>query len=120
MAGQRLMQAASDIFLGWTRGRDTSRYFYWRQLRDMKGTALVDQMSPTLMTYYARLCGWTLARAHCRSGDAVAITEYLGDTDTFDRAIHSFAKRYAEQNERDFAELQGAVASGRLQAVAGT
>ena len=86
----------------------------------MKGTALVDQMSPTLMTYYARLCGWTLARAHCRSGDAVAISEYLGDTDGFDRAIHSFAKRYAEQNERDFAELQRAVASGRLQAVTGT
>jgi uncharacterized protein (DUF2252 family) len=120
VAGQRLMQAASDIFLGWTRGRDTSRYFYWRQLRDMKGTALVDQMSPTLMTYYARLCGWTLARAHCRSGDAVAISEYLGDTDGFDRAMHSFAKRYAEQNERDFAELQRAVATGRLQAVTGT
>jgi uncharacterized protein (DUF2252 family) len=120
VAGQRLMQATSDIFLGWTRGRDVSRYFYWRQLRDMKASALVDQMSPTLMTYYGRLCGWTLARAHCRSGDPVALAEYLGDTDAFDRAMHSFAKRYAEQNELDFAELQRAVASGRLQAVTGT
>ncbi len=119
VAGQRLMQAVSDIFLGWTRGRDTSRYFYWRQLRDMKGAALVDQMSPTLMTYYGQLCGWTLARAHARSGDPVALAEYLGETDGFDRAITHFARRYAEQNEKDYAALQDAVASGRLQAVSG-
>ncbi len=117
--GQRMMQASSDIFLGWTRGLDTSRHFYWRQLRDMKGSALVDQMSPTMMGYYAKLCGWTLARAHARSGDAVAIGEYLGDSDEFDRAITNFAKRYARQNERDYQALVQAVGSGRLQAEEG-
>ena len=117
--GQRMIQTASDIFLGWTRGVDTSRYFYWRQLRDMKGSALVDLMSPAAMTYYARLCGWTLARAHARSGDPVAIAEYLGDSDAFDRAIANFARRYAEQNERDHRELVHAVESGRLPAVEG-
>ena len=117
--GQRMIQAASDIFLGWTRGVDTSRYFYWRQLRDMKGSALVDLMSPAAMTYYARLCGWTLARAHARSGDPVAIAEYLGDSDAFDRAIANFARRYAEQNERDHRELVHAVDSGRLPAQEG-
>ena len=114
-----MMQAASDIFLGWTRGLDQSRYFYWRQLRDMKGSAQVDLMSPTLMTYYAGLCGWTLARAHARSGDPVAISEYLGETDVFDRAIGNFAKRYAQQNVHDYGELLAAVKSGRLQAEQG-
>jgi uncharacterized protein (DUF2252 family) len=114
--GQRMMQASSDIFLGWTRGLDTSRHFYWRQLRDMKGSALVDQMAPSTMGYYARLCGWTLARAHARSGDAVAIAQYLGDTDAFDRAMASFAKRYARQNEQDYQALLQAVESGRLEA----
>jgi uncharacterized protein (DUF2252 family) len=75
--GQRMMQAASDIFLGWTKGLDTSRHFYWRQLCDMKGSALVELMAPITLTYYARLCGWTLARAHARTGDPVAIAEYL-------------------------------------------
>ena len=117
--GQRMIQAASDIFLGWTRGVDTSRHFYWRQLRDMKGSALVDQMSPSVMTYYAHLCGWTLARAHARSGDPVAISEYLGDSDAFDKAIVNFARRYAEQNELDHRELLRAVDSGRLPAQEG-
>jgi uncharacterized protein (DUF2252 family) len=117
--GQRLMQAASDIFLGWTRGLDTNRHFYWRQLRDMKGSVLVDQLSPAGLAYYAKLCGWTLARAHARSGDPVAISEYLGETDAFDRAMHNFAKRYAEQNERDYDALLAAVRSGRLTAEEG-
>ena len=77
--GQRMMQAASDIFLGWTQGVDVHRHFYWRQLRDMKGSAVVEAMAPVGLTFYARICGWTLARAHARSGDPVAIAEYLGD-----------------------------------------
>src|SRR4051794_21090838 len=117
--GQRLMQAASDIFLGWTRGLDRSRFYYWRQLRDMKVSAVVEAMTPTGMSYYAYLCGWTLARAHARSGDPVALSEYLGETDEFDRAMSDFAKRYANQNERDYEEFIGAIASGRLEAVTG-
>jgi uncharacterized protein (DUF2252 family) len=117
--GQRMMQAASDIYLGWTKGLDTSRHFYWRQLRDMKGSALVEAMIPVGLTYYARICGWTLARAHARSGDAVAIAEYLGDSDTFDQSITDFSERYADQNERDYQQFTDAVRSGRLQAVEG-
>ena len=117
--GQRVLQAASDIFLGWTQGVDTSRYYYWRQLRDMKGSALVDQMSPRLMSYYAQLCGWTLARGHARTGDPVAISAYLGQGDDFDRAIANFARRYAKQNDRDHHQLVRAVASGHLQAEEG-
>ncbi|MGZ4609407.1 MAG: DUF2252 domain-containing protein [Actinomycetes bacterium] len=117
--GQRMMQAASDIFLGWTRGRDTSRYFYWRQLRDMKGSAVVEDMSPTALGFYANLCGWTLARAHARSGDPLSISEYLGDGDAFDRALTDFSKRYAEQNERDYQQFVDAVGSGSLQALEG-
>ena len=77
--GQRMMQAASDIYLGWTKGVDVRRHFYWRQLRDMKGSALVEAMTPVGLTFYAGICGWTLARAHARSGDPVAIAAYLGD-----------------------------------------
>jgi uncharacterized protein (DUF2252 family) len=117
--GQRLMQAASDIFLGWTRGLDESRFFYWRQLRDMKASAVVEVMTPTGMGYYAYLCGWTLARAHARSGDPVEISEYLGENDEFDRAMSDFARRYADQNERDYDEFMQAIASGRLEAVTG-
>ncbi len=117
--GQRRMQAASDVFLGWTRGRDTSRYFYWRQLRDMKGSALVEMMSPSALEFYAGLCGWTLARAHARSGDPVAISTYLGPSDEFDRAIGDFAKRYADQNELDYRAFITGVESGRLTAVEG-
>ena len=117
--GQRLMQAASDIFLGWTRGVQANRYFYWRQLRDMKASALVELMSPFALTLYARLCGWTLARAHARSGDPVAIAEYLGHNKAFDNAIADFSSRYADQNQRDYDTFVKAIAGGRIQAVAG-
>ena len=116
--GQRLMQAASDIYLGWTRGPG-GRHFYWRQLRDMKASAVIEGMSPLGLGEYARLCGWTLARAHARSGDPVAIAAYLGDGDTFDRAMTDFAVRYADQNERDYAAFAAAVKSGELEAVTG-
>jgi uncharacterized protein (DUF2252 family) len=114
--GQRMMQAASDIYLGWTKGLDVRRHFYWRQLRDMKGSALVEAMVPLGLTFYARICGWTLARAHARSGDPIAIAEYLGETDAFDQSITGFSERYADQNERDYTEFVNAVKSGRLEA----
>jgi uncharacterized protein (DUF2252 family) len=116
--GQRLMQAASDIYLGWTRG-PRGRHFYWRQLRDMKGSAAIEAMTPLGLTAYARVCAWTLARAHARSGDPVAIAAYLGDGDDFDRAVTDFALRYADQNERDYAEFVAAVNSGTLTAAEG-
>ena len=118
--GQRMMQAASDIFLGWTRGADVNRYFYWRQLRDMKGSAEVESMAPVALSFYAGICGWTLARAHARSGDPVAIAAYLGEDDTFDRSIADFSKRYAEQNEQDYQAFAEAIRSGRLEALEGT
>jgi uncharacterized protein (DUF2252 family) len=117
--GQRMMQAVSDIYLGWTKGRDVNRNFYWRQLRDMKGSALVETMAPLTLTYYGRLCGWTLARAHARSGDPVAIAAYLGDGDAFDQSIVDFCERYADQNQRDYDEFVGAIRAGRLEAVEG-
>ena len=117
--GQRMMQAASDIYLGWTKGLDVRRHFYWRQLRDMKGSAVVEDMVPLGLTYYARICGWTLARAHARSGDPVAIAAYLGDSDAFDTSITDFSQRYADQNDRDYQEFVNAVKSGRLKAVEG-
>ncbi|MGE5291395.1 MAG: DUF2252 domain-containing protein [Micromonosporaceae bacterium] len=117
--GQRMMQAASDIYLGWTKGVDVRRHYYWRQLRDMKGSALVEAMSPIALTFYARTCGWTLARAHARSGDPVAISAYLGANDAFDRSITDFSLRYADQNEQDYQEFVKALRSGRLQAVEG-
>jgi uncharacterized protein (DUF2252 family) len=117
--GQRMMQAASDIYLGWTKGLDVRRNFYWRQLRDMKGSALVEAMVPLGLTYYAQICGWTLARAHARSGDPVAIAQYLGDSDAFDKAITDFSERYADQNEQDYTEFVNAVKSGRLEAIEG-
>ena len=117
--GQRMMQAASDIYLGWTKGLDVNRHFYWRQLRDMKGSALVELMTPLGLTFYARICGWTLARAHARSGDPVAIAGYLGDSDAFDRSITDFSLRYADQNERDYQDFVTAVRSGRLEALEG-
>jgi uncharacterized protein (DUF2252 family) len=115
--GQRMMQAASDIYLGWTKGADATRHFYWRQLRDMKASAEVEAMAPVALNFYAGICGWTLARAHARSGDPVAIAAYLGDDDQFDRSITDFAKRYADQNERDYQAFAGAIRSGRLQAL---
>jgi uncharacterized protein (DUF2252 family) len=112
--GQRLMQAASDVFLGWNEG--DLGHFYWRQLRDMKATPAIEQFSPRGMAAFARLCGWTLARAHARSGDPVAIASYLGTGDVFDDAIATFAERYADQNEEDFREFRAAIASGRIEA----
>jgi uncharacterized protein (DUF2252 family) len=117
--GQRMMQAASDIYLGWTKGLDVHRHFYWRQLRDMKGSALPESMAPFGLTFYAGVCGWTLARAHARSGDPVAIAEYLGDSDAFDTSITDFSQHYADQNEQDYQEFVNAVKSGRLEAVEG-
>jgi uncharacterized protein (DUF2252 family) len=117
--GQRMMQAASDIFLGWTKGVQDNRYLYWRQLRDMKGSAVVEGMKPLGMTFYADACGWTLARAHARSGDAIAIASYLGKSDKFDRSITDFSERYADQNEKDYQAFADAVRSGRLEAVEG-
>ena len=98
---------------------DVNRYFYWRQLRDMKGSAVVEAMIPLGLTFYARICGWTLARAHARSGDPVAIAAYLGTSDAFDKSITDFSERYADQNERDYTEFVNAVRSGRLKAVEG-
>jgi uncharacterized protein (DUF2252 family) len=115
--GQRLMQASSDIFLGWSRGLQADRYFYWRQLRDMKGSALVELMAPATLAFYGRSCGWTLARAHARSGDAVSISAYLGDNDVFDKAVTDFAVRYAAQNDQDFADFTKAISSNRIDAI---
>jgi uncharacterized protein (DUF2252 family) len=119
VAGQHLMQASSDIFLGWLRARPTGgRYvdYYLRQLRDWKMSAVVEEMIPAGMELYAQLCGWTLARAHARGGDRVAIAAYLGKTPKFDNAIADFAETYADQNERDHAALAAAVADGRAEA----
>jgi uncharacterized protein (DUF2252 family) len=121
--GQRLIQAASDIMLGWIRtesGLDgVSRDFYLRQLWDAKGSALVETMSPGMMGIYAQVCGWTLAKAHARSGDAVAIATYIGTSDAMDRALAAFAETYADQNERDYAALRDAVSAGQLEAQTG-
>ena len=120
--GQRLMQAASDILLGWERaaGFDgVSRDFFIRQLWDRKGSAEVELMHARGMTIYANLCGWTLARAHARSGDLVAIASYVGGSDTFDGALADFAETYADQNERDHAALQQAIADGTITATVG-
>ena len=122
VAGQRLMQAASDIFLGWQRvtGVDGKvRDFYLRQLRDWKGSADIDTMSAPAMVLYARICAAALARAHARSGDRLAIAAYLGKSDTFDQAIADFAAAYADQNERDYQALVEAVKTGRLEAQTG-
>jgi uncharacterized protein (DUF2252 family) len=122
VAGQRLMQSASDIFLGWERvprERDIERDYYFRQLRDWKGSADVAGMTPEGMELWARMCGWTLARAHARSGDRIGIASYLGKSDTFDNAVAQFAITYADQNEKDFEALQTAVDTGRVEATMG-
>jgi uncharacterized protein (DUF2252 family) len=120
VAGQRLMQAASDIFLGWVRidkGFDGKPHdFYVRQLRDWKFSFDTAAMMPEGMQMYGQLCGWTLARGHARSGDRIAIAAYLGGSDTFDRAIAQFAHEYADQNQRDYDALRAAAASGRITA----
>lgn len=120
--GQRLMQASSDIFLGWQRalGVDgVERDYYLRQLRDWKGSVDPELMVPSGMTLYAHLCGWTLARAHARSGDRVAIAAYLGGKDTFDQAVADFATAYADLNLRDHGALERAAADGRVSVVSG-
>jgi uncharacterized protein (DUF2252 family) len=123
VTGQRLMQATSDIFLGWLHvdsGLDEKpRDFYGRQLKDWKGSAETEQMVPQGMATYGKLCGWTLARAHARSGDRIAIASYLGNGDSFDRAIVEFSKAYAEQNQSDHEQLAAAVKSGRIAAETG-
>ena len=123
VAGQRLMQATSDIFLGWLRNDEADggvqRDFYGRQLKDWKGSAEIEQMVPEGMAQYGKLCGWTLARAHARSGDRIAIAAYLGKSNTFDRAILDFSGAYAEQNERDYNALKDAVQTGRITAERG-
>jgi hypothetical protein len=119
VAGQHLMQAQSDIFLGWTRvpaPDGVDRDFYVRQLRDWKFSVPIEQMLPEGMTLYAGLCGWTLARAHARSGDRVALAAYLGRSKRFDQAIADFAETYADQNERDYAALKTAVKDGKAEA----
>jgi uncharacterized protein (DUF2252 family) len=122
VAGQHLMQAQSDIFLGWTRVRGVDgidRDFYVRQLRDWKFSLPIEEIRAHGMELYGRLCGWTLARAHARSGDRVAIASYLGKSDKFDQAIAEYAEGYADQNERDFSAFQDAVKEGRAQAETG-
>jgi uncharacterized protein (DUF2252 family) len=120
VAGQHLMQAQSDVFLGWTRVANpvdgVERDFYVRQLKDWKFSVPIEILLPRGMGMYARLCGWTLARAHARSGDRIALAAYLGGSDRFDQAIADFAETYADQNERDYAALQAAVKDGRAEA----
>ena len=117
VVGQRVMQAVSDIFLGWVRVKGIdgrTRDFYLRQLRDWKGSAEIEVMIPEGMRTYGELCGWTLARAHARSGDRIAIAAYLGSGPAFDVAVGEFAQAYADQNERDYAALMAAIGSGRV------
>jgi len=122
VTGQHLVQAASDIFLGWLRvpspdGADED--YYLRQLRDWKLSAEIELMRPQSMEVYAQLCGWTLARAHARSGDRIAISAYLGSSTKFDNAIADIAETYADQSQRDHAALTAAVTEGRVQAQSG-
>jgi uncharacterized protein (DUF2252 family) len=123
VTGQRLMQASSDIFLGWLHVKSgidgQERDFYGRQLKDWKGSAEIEQMVPSGLSAYGRLCGWTLARAHARTGDRIAIAAYLGRGPSFDRAIVEFSAAYAEQNERDYKALTKAVKRGEITAHAG-
>ena len=122
VAGQQLMQAATDIFLGWLRGRGpdgVARDYYVRQFHDWKGSPDVDTFLVPGATLYSRICGATLARAHARWGDRIAIASYLGRGEAFDQAIADFAAAYADQNERDYAAFAAAVDSGRLVAQTG-
>ena len=117
VAGQHLMQFASDIFLGWTQG-EAGRHFYIRQLRDMKIKPLVELFNTATMLDYAMMCGWTLARAHARSGDPAMMAGYMGKSDVFDKAIAAFSKTYADQAERDHAAFKNAIRQGRIEAEA--
>jgi uncharacterized protein (DUF2252 family) len=114
--GQRLMQAASDLFLGWSTSDTDGRHYYWRQLADMKGSVDIREMFPSALAIHARLCGWTLARAHARSGSPEAIAGYLGGKPVVDRAIAAFASAYADQNDADFEAYRQAIAEGRVEA----
>ncbi len=118
VVGQRRMQAASDIFLGWGRGSE-GRDFYWRQLHDLKGSVPIESVAPAGLKVYAHLCGQTLARAHARSGDCVQIAAYLGASTRFDEAIASFAEDYADQMEDDYRQLVASHRKGRIQALLG-
>jgi uncharacterized protein (DUF2252 family) len=113
VVGQRLMQAASDMFLGWTTG-ETDKFYYWRQFKDMKGSVEVDVSPLVQMQRYAQVCGWTLARAHARSGDSQAIAGYLGKGEAFVKAIADFAVAYADQNDADYTEFKAAIDSGKI------
>ncbi|HEX4521484.1 MAG TPA: DUF2252 domain-containing protein [Gaiellaceae bacterium] len=122
VSGQRLMQATGDLFLGWHRATEldnTERDYFCRQLWDWKGSANLDTLDAGTLGPYGRLCGWTLARAHARSGDRIAIAEYLGKGDTFDEAIMTFASVYADQNERDYSAFEQAARNGRIEVVEG-
>lgn len=114
VAGQRLMQAASDMFLGWTTGKN-GRHYYFRQLRDVKISAIVEGWDVDRLTTYGRLCAWALARAHARSGDAALIAGYMGSSAVFDDAICEFAVEYSDQNQRDYRAFVKAVREGRLE-----
>jgi hypothetical protein len=116
VAGQQLTQATSDIFLGWATGPE-GRYFYVRQLRDMKGSANVPDMDNAMLRAYAELCGQTLARAHARSGDRVAISAYLGNGDSFDKAMGRWALAYADQTRADHSALMKAIKTGEVLSV---
>ncbi len=123
VAGQRLMQSSSDIFLGWHRitnpADGVQRDFYVRQLRDWKGSVDVDDIDASRLYMYGRICAWTLAKAHARSGDRIAISAYLGSGDSFDKALARFAVTYADQNEQDYAALKAAADSGRIEVETG-
>ena len=117
VSGQRIMQGTSDIFLGWSTV-ETGTQYYWRQFRDMKGSADVEKMGPSRLLSYAQLCGWTLAHAHARGGDPVAIAAYLGKSSTFAEALGEFAVKYADQNDTDYAAFLQAIEDGRIEAQA--
>ena len=114
VVGQHLMQTASDVFLGWTQGQ-AGRHFYVRQLRDMKIKPRVELFNPAVMFDYAMLCGWTLARAHARSGDPAMMAGYMGKSDVFDKAVAAFSKVYADQAEQDHAAFEEAIRQGRIE-----
>ncbi len=116
VVGCKLMQSASDLFLGWTKGQ-SGRHFYVRQLKDMKMKPLVELFAPRVMRHYARVCGWILARSHARSGEPAIITGYMGKSDKFDQAIADFSTAYADQSERDHKTLTKAVRAGKLEAI---
>jgi uncharacterized protein (DUF2252 family) len=114
VVGQRLMQSSSDVFLGWTHGKE-GRHFYIRQLRDMKMKPLVEVFNPSTMLDYAALCGWAVAQAHARSGDAAMIAGYIGKSDVFDNAIMRFSVTYAGLAERDHAAFMDAIRKGQIE-----